>query len=451
MHFGTTDGSNTSPNVRVGNRSMSLDDLYRDRARCARILASARAEDGHAWCECNCPQSKLVIRCRQGVWHLARWPGDRIGHAANCPFRGIDPGLTGRAAFSESAIQESRDGVHLRIATSLTTDLGTRSKPGLGDHHRGGGSNRHRLTLLGLLEYLWEESRLNEYRSGSRLWWGRCHHALVSQVENSFLGDQPLSEVMYVVPPFRKESAANNEATWNAFAAGLGSKNRRSRLGIVLGEFKDAAATSRGYRIRLRNFRKPIFVTRKLWDTLTMRFQSAFTSQMTAQGRQVGLWVVDKATRGYLRLSTAGIMATTQSWIPVDSGYELTMANALADANRSFLKPLRYQHCDVVLPDFVITDTNPRTYIEVWGIVGRESYERRKQEKQDYYKQRGLQLIEWNVSESIPEVPRLLSCRVSSRLSTEDAVTSSSGQFVAGLSSSDSHGNEQFPQATPAL
>lgn len=406
VRFEAPDECGTSSNVRVGSQSMSLDELYRNSARCARILAAARAEVGHAWCECNHPQSKLVIRCRQGVWHLARWPGDRIGHATTCPFRGIDPTLTGRTAYSQSAIQESRDGVHLKIATSLTTVLGNRGRARPSEHQHGVGSNQHRLTLLGLLEYLWEESRLNEYRSGSRRWWGKCHHALISQVQNSFLGEQPLSEVMYVVPSFRKQDAIRNEAAWNAFAAGLGSKNRRSRMGLILGELKNVTVTSRGYRMRLRDFRKPVFVTQRLWDTLTVKFQPAFASQVIEHGRQVGVWVVEKTPRGHLRLSTAGIMATTQSWIPIDSGYELTMANALIEANRSFLKPLRYQHSDVVLPDFVLTDTEPRTYIEVWGIIGRESYERRKREKQDHYKQHGLQLIEWNVPDPIPELVR---------------------------------------------
>lgn len=93
-------------------------------------------------------------------------------------------------------------------------------------------------------------------------------------------------------------------------------------------------------------------------------------------------------------------------YIPADSSYEVVMADALAARRRAFIKPLRYDTADAVLPDFVLTDVTPAAYVEVYGIGGQEAYERRKAEKQAFYRRQAGQLIEWDVAQPLPALAR---------------------------------------------
>ncbi|MGW7521847.1 DUF1173 family protein, partial [Streptomyces sp. NPDC054796] len=89
-----------------------------------------------------------------------------------------------------------------------------------------------------------------------------------------------------------------------------------------------------------------------------------------------------------------------------DSSYEVVMANALTAAGRAYVKPVRYDGSNLVFPDFVLTDTCPNSYVEVYGIHGRESYDQRKRVKQAHYQRQGAGLVEWDVTTSIPDVRR---------------------------------------------
>lgn len=56
------------------------------------------------------------------------------------------------------------------------------------------------------------------------------------------------------------------------------------------------------------------------------------------------------------------------------------MAEALCAAGRRFVKPLRYDGVEAVMPDFVLRDVEPPIYVEVYGMPGLADYERRKEE-----------------------------------------------------------------------
>jgi hypothetical protein len=73
------------------------------------------------------------------------------------------------------------------------------------------------------------------------------------------------------------------------------------------------------------------------------------------------------------------------------------MSNRLVAERRVFEKPVRLQPEDDMLPDFVLLDTRPPTHIEVYGMNGLASYERRKKEKQRLRAERCIPAVEWNI------------------------------------------------------
>ena len=99
------------------------------------------------------------------------------------------------------------------------------------------------------------------------------------------------------------------------------------------------------------------------------------------------LALIEGSPHGYLRLVDAAVMLTSRDYLPADSSHEVVMSDALVAAHRAFTKPLRYGG-ETVLPDFVLTDTDPPTVVEVWGIAGRSDYEARKRTKLDALRRR---------------------------------------------------------------
>ena len=117
----------------------------------------------------------------------------------------------------------------------------------------------------------------------------------------------------------------------------------------------------------------------------------------------MALLAVQATRAGHLAAVDAALMLATATYVPVDSAYELQMADHLVRAGRSFVKPLRYEG-GAVLPDFVLLDTDPHTCVEVYGIHGDADYDRRKQEKRAYYHANGIPLIEWDVGGPLPRL-----------------------------------------------
>ncbi|MFC5066374.1 DUF1173 family protein, partial [Actinomycetospora atypica] len=165
---------------------------------------------------------------------------------------------------------------------------------------------------------------------------------------------------------------------------------------LLCGELKALAETEHGHKLTLRHFPRPIFLSDDLAADLSRRFPAPFSSRRGPTARRVVLALIEGTPRGHLRLVNAAVMLTTDVYIPVDSSHELTMANALIAAQRGFRKPLRYDHDEAGLPDFVLTDliTNggtaesngPAAVIEVWGVANSRTYEQRKLAKLARYK-----------------------------------------------------------------
>jgi hypothetical protein len=90
-------------------------------------------------------------------------------------------------------------------------------------------------------------------------------------------------------------------------------------------------------------------------------------------------------------------METTGRFIPVESGFEALVANALVEEGRAFVKPLRYTGQEEVHPDFVLTDTKRPWYLEVFGMATPQ-YLERKRAKITHYRESGKLLWSWDAA-----------------------------------------------------
>ncbi|MFI6803838.1 DUF1173 family protein [Streptomyces luteogriseus] len=403
---GATRGDRTD-RVRLADKSLPLFVLREHATDYAALFARARAEVGHGQCLCQTPALRLVIRCsRAGRYHLAGWPGEGELHHPSCSFHKLASDLTGRDAYSTEAIHESDDGVAIRFSAALARKLSAPEPARVSTEQREGRARRT-VGLLGLLHWLWEEAQLTAWhpRWRRRTWWV-CHARLSEQIAGCSINHEELAEALYVVPPFREEYARRNAAAFETFRiARLKRSGDTQRRGLILGEIRDVRSTQYGVRYALAHHRGALFATTALDERLRRSYRPAFSETASEHGaRRIGLFLVELSPKDNVRVVDMAAMLVSRLYIPADSSHEIVMANALTDAGRAYVKPVRYDGSDLVFPDFVLTDTHPHSYVEVYGIHGRESYDQRKRVKQAHYQRQGAALIEWDVAHSLPDV-----------------------------------------------
>ncbi|WP_405542766.1 DUF1173 domain-containing protein [Streptomyces phaeochromogenes] len=395
--------------VRLADKSLPLIVLREHATDYAPLFARARAEVGHGQCLCQTPALRLVIRCsRAGRYHLAGWPGEGEQHDPSCSFHKLASELTGRDSYSTDAIKESDDGVAIRFSAALARKLSA-PEPAQNSTEQRDGRARRTLGLLGLLHWLWEETQLTAWhpRWRRRTWWV-CHARLSEQIAGCSINHEELTEALYVVPPFREEYARRNIAAFETFRiARLKRRGDTQRRGLILGEIRDVRPTRYGIRYSLAHHRGALFATTALDERLRRSYRPAFSATADEHGaRRIGLFLVELSPKGNVRVLDMAAMLVSKLYIPADSSHEVVMANVLADAGRAYVKPVRYDGNDLIFPDFVLTDTRPHSYVEVYGIHGRESYDQRKRVKQAHYQGQGAVLIEWDVTRSFPDIRR---------------------------------------------
>lgn len=400
--------------VSMAGTEIAAGDLAAHPERYTKCFQAARAEVGHAWCLCS-PQDPqpLVIRQRKGRYHLASWPSRGHQHAAWCRWYRPDPELSGRSTYTGAVTtDESETSLKFSEALLSKTSSPKSSRTTSVTGHVSAQASPSKFGLLGLLHYLWEQAGLSQWDpSEPSRTWRECRTRLLEHGEGCWINGMDLSEAVYIVPPFERSRAEENAAGWKSFLARLGRGRKEHRRGLVLGELRRedglTPTAKGGVRVKLANLRAPLFTSQRLEARVRQSHPSVFsaaTEQVSAH-RVVALCLVDHSN-GVALVDDMALMLTTDTGIPADSSFELRMAHALTAARRRLLKPLRYDHRDAVFPDFVLLDDTPPTYVEVWGVQGRQSYETRKRDKQDYYRQTGRALLEWDVRHPLPEIPR---------------------------------------------
>ncbi|MFD9562218.1 DUF1173 family protein [Streptomyces sp. NPDC059994] len=399
--------------VRIAGQVTALSAVRRNPTRFAGVFSAARSEDGCAYCLCRTPPLRLVIRARAGRFHLAGWPDEGSQHAFGCAFHKLEGDLSGRPSRSMSGILQTPDGTAILLHVPLTIDTSGEAAPAtppLLPAESAGPVSRHPVGLLGLMHFLWEEAQLNQWNRGaghSRSW-HTCRGRLLGLLDDCTVNAVPLDEALYVVPPFRPSTAAAHDAALEWFCQRLGQHQGKTQRGLMLGEVKEIRTSPHGHRIALRHLDRGLFTTSRQLERWRRSYVPTFASAAGDTARRIGLLVVEPSRSGsVLKAVEAAFMLTNTNYIPVESSYELRMADALAAAGRRMIKPLRWDRSDELFPDFVLTDTEPPTYVEVYGVKGRASYDIRKRIKQATYVQQGRSVIEWEIGHPMPCVRRV--------------------------------------------
>lgn len=353
-------------------------------------------------CLWNGSPLEIVLRHLQsGRYIVACKADDGLKHEKDCAFHRSDPNESGQAAYVSGVIEE-KDGItKIRLENSLKLRKGqarVTPKLPLQRDDRADAKQQRAMTPLGLLHLLWREARFNYWKPGflgKRTQFVLSKH-LEEVAQSIECGGIPLSEQFAMIQP----KAWNKGRLFQERAKEV-EKDRYFVIAAVIDEFSYNEQRGR-WDIKLVGglpaYGLFLSCNTPTYDRMMRSFQYPAqlleTPKVDRAGEVVGLFVLkvrtsEKSGRTNVNADvfSAGLMVTTDQFIPVESGLERQVAETLVQEQRVFEKPLRFDASeDLVFPDFKLLDTDhPRGFpMEVFGRSD-EAYEMRREAKQKYY------------------------------------------------------------------
>lgn len=387
--------------IRIGPSDFDLAEVLEHPGRYTAQLERAKRLQGFAECGCmeHAPRPKLVIRRLRSAFILARWPDANYKHRQGCPF--LERKGHATATARTKGPFQTRNGKHLiQLDLSLEVSQPGAGQPGPRSPQAANAPRAHRRSapLLAFLEYAWEAAGLHAWADQGYRGWNACWSMLSAEFADAKINGRPAADVLHIMRRWDPEQKAEILAEFDAFIARLTTDGTTTHRGLIIGEIGEFKPSVHGGMLVLRQSQQRYFMSNTLFQKVSRSYATALAGLGRKDLRCVAVLAVEKTANGYLHVADMAAMLANSAFLPCDSSHEAVMADHLIRLQRTFEKPLRYVGAAAVHPDFELTDTDQRTVIEVLGMTGNPQYDRRMQEKREYYANNGIRLVEWNPS-----------------------------------------------------
>ena len=312
-------------------------------------LAAAYGERHRPLCLCTTEGVAMYVARVGASFIVKRMPGTGSLHAPDCFSYEPPAELSGLAHVIGSAITENPETstTSLKLGFAMSRN-GTRSI----EHQCGDGADSAidrgaKLTLRGLLHYLWDQAELTRWHPGfaGRRSWATVRRHLYSATEGKFARGRALHARLYIPEVFkverREEINARRSLHWMQAMPTVGGARQ---LMLLIGEVKEIMPSRFGSKALVKHVPdQPFALSGQLYESIASRFEQ----ELSLWSASDGLHMVMIATFG---LNDAGIptieelslMPANAQWIPVEDVFELQLVNRLLRAGRRFTKRLRY-------------------------------------------------------------------------------------------------------------
>ena len=342
--------------------------LRADDPRLAAALQSAYANKERPACMCLQPGVPMYIAHANDDYIVKRMPNSGSRHHPDCGSFEPPAELSGLGEVNGSAIQEDTESGITTLKLDFTlAKAGKRAEPAAAgaapDSVRTDGS---KLTLRGVLHYLWDQAELNRWlpaMAGKRTWYVVRSRLLEASTNTLAKGDA-LDSMLYIPETFsvdRKDEILGRRLEKLRRLAEPAKGPRK--LMLMVAEVKHIEPSRYGHKFVLKHLPDmPLMLAEDLHKRIVKRFEA-----------DLALWDVDEATHlvmiGTFGFDGAGnacaeevsLIVTTANWIPIENRSDLQLVDALTHAGRRFTKGLRYNMAaDRPLATAVLSDTTPR-------------------------------------------------------------------------------------------
>ena len=300
-----------------------------------RILQKGYGSKLRPSCQCllGGQQPTLYIEHARGIYRLKRMPYSGPLHAPHCEHYEPPPELSGLGQVNGTAIREEPETETTSLALDFALTKGRSRVVGAPSdvEHESVRSDGTKLTMRGLLHYLWDEAGLTRWTpamAGKRSWFIVRRELLGAAFSKKTKG-RFLSEVLYIPESFSLELADEIKGRQQSSMSVL-SETSNSRM-LLIGEIKLLEDARFGKSIVIKHMPD---VRLMLTDDLAKHLQNRFAQQLQLWGliessHLVMLATISRSGQGVLNLESACLVNANSQWIPFESSFEWELLEKL--------------------------------------------------------------------------------------------------------------------------
>lgn len=330
----------------------------------AAILSRAYALRERPLCLCRRDEKlPLYISLRHGAHVLSRWPGTGARHAPACDHFEAPDFLTGLGQVRGSAIVENQENgeVDLRFSFPLSRGPARAAPSALTNDKPSVKSNGQRLTMRGLLHYLWDRSQLTHWHpkmAGKRNWFV-VRRALLSAALTCNARGENFARALFIPETFSAEHKDEIAQRRRSELAPVHAS--KDAIMVVIGEVKSIEEARFGEKIVLRHLPDwPFMLDRDMARRFHKRFaiEEQLWNMEGGRGHLVIAASFSLSQSGLPEVIEASIMPVTEHWIPFETLDEQGLIARAVGERRRFVKGLRLNlGSEVPIASLALTDT----------------------------------------------------------------------------------------------
>ena len=342
--------------------------------------------DAHAFhlrprCMCLVEGVEMYV-ARLGDGHIVkRMPDTGCHHAPACPSYEPPAEFSGLGQVLGSAITEdpATGETTLKLDFPLTKMPGRSQMPPAGGDSDSVASDGTRLSLRGLLHYLWEQAELTRWHPGfaGKRTWGTVRKHVLLAAEDKIARGGSLRSRLYIPEVFSVEQRdAINARRVSLCAQAVSVPGKQQHLMLMIAEVKEIVPARYGFKAVVKHVPDQAFaLDEQLYRRLARRFESELALWGAADDiHLVMIATFSVASAGIPTIVELSLMPTTRHWLPVENGFDGQLVERLVADGRSFVKGLRYnlsagsEVASATLTD--CEDSTPLLFVVHAGIEG---------------------------------------------------------------------------------
>lgn len=314
-----------------------------------KAIAHAHAAQRRPRCMCTQGGVETYVAKLNDGYVVKRMPETGNQHAASCSHFEPSTDETGLRSLLGTAIREDPTTglTTLKLAFSMSRSTQHQYEIPEASNQSSSARNDRRLSLRGLLIYLWEQADLMRWQPGfvGKRSWAMVRRRLLQAANDKVIGGRPLLDRLYIPEPFSVEErdaiAWRRSAFWSVATSGTSAP---AQMRLLVGELKEVASARCGFKAVVKHVPdQPFIVEEGLYRQMIRRFQPTLDFWNCAN--DIRMLIIATFTVGASKVPTIvelALMPASRDWIPVEDVFERELLARLTAEGRSFLKNTRY-------------------------------------------------------------------------------------------------------------